>query len=48
MSVSELARSANISRETITNVELHGQEPSADMMLAIANALITDPHKFFL
>ena len=47
MSVSELARRANTSRQTITNIELHGQEPSGFLMLAIANALKKDPREIF-
>lgn len=40
MSVSELAHRTNTSRQTITNIELHGQEPSGFVMLEIANALL--------
>jgi DNA-binding XRE family transcriptional regulator len=47
MSVSELARRANTSRQTITKIELHGQEPSGVLMLAIANALKIDPREIF-
>lgn len=47
MSVSELARRANISRQAITKIELHGQEPSGATMLAIANALKKDPREIF-
>ncbi|WP_121605553.1 helix-turn-helix transcriptional regulator [Virgibacillus sp. Bac332] len=47
MSVSELARRANTSRQTITNIELHGQEPSGLIMLSIAKALNKDPREIF-
>lgn len=47
MSVSELARRSNTSRQTITNIELHGQEPSGTIMLAIAKALNKDPREIF-
>jgi len=47
MSVSELARRAKTSRQTITNIELHGQEPSGYLMLAIAHALKKDPREIF-
>lgn len=47
MSVSELARKAKTSRQTITNIELHGQEPSGVMMLAISHALQRDPREIF-
>lgn len=47
MSVSELARRAKTSRQTITNIELHGQEPSGVLMLAISHALKKDPREIF-
>lgn len=47
MSVSELARRAKTSRQTITKIELHGQEPSGILMLAISNALKKDPREIF-
>ncbi|MYL44629.1 helix-turn-helix domain-containing protein [Virgibacillus halodenitrificans] len=47
MSVSELARRSNTSRQTITNIELHGQEPSGLIMLAIAKSLNKDPREIF-
>ena len=47
MSVSELARRSNTSRQTITKIELHGSEPSGTMMLAIAKALNKDPREIF-
>lgn len=47
MSVSELARRTNTSRQTITNIELHGQEPSGFLMLAISKALKKDPREIF-
>lgn len=47
MSVAELARRANTSRQTITNIELHGQEPSGFLMLNIAKVLRRDPREIF-
>lgn len=47
MSVTELAKRANTSRQTITNIELHGQEPYGSLMLKISNALKTDPREIF-
>lgn len=47
MSVTELAKRANTSRQTITNIELHGQEPYGFLMLEIADALKTDPRDIF-
>jgi len=47
MSVSELARRTKTSRQTITNIELHGQEPSASLALSIAKTLRTDPYEIF-
>lgn len=47
MSVTELAKRAKTSRQTITNIELHGQEPYGFLMLAIASALKTDPRDIF-
>lgn len=47
MSVTELAKRANTSRQTITNIELHGQEPYGLLMLEIAKALKKDPRKIF-
>lgn len=47
MSVSELARRTGTSRQTITNVELHGQEPSATLALRIAKTLKSDPYDIF-
>lgn len=47
MSLSELARRAGTSRQTITNIELHGQEPSASLALSIAEVLKTDPYEIF-
>lgn len=47
MSVSELARRTGTSRQTITNIELHGQEPSASLALSIAKTLKTDPYDIF-
>lgn len=47
MSVSELARRADTSRQTIINIELHGQEPRVSLALSIAKALKTDPREIF-
>lgn len=42
MSVSELARRTGTTRQTITNIELHGQEPGIKLGLQIAQALNRD------
>lgn len=47
MSVSELARRAKTSRQTITAIELHGQEPSGLLVIAIGEALKRDPRDIF-
>lgn len=47
MSLAELARRANTSRQTITNIELHGQEPSGTLVLSVSNALKKDPREIF-
>lgn len=47
MSVAELARRSNTSRQTITNIELHGQEPSGLLVLSISAALKQDPRDIF-
>lgn len=47
MSVTELAKRTGTSRQTITNIELHGQEPSATLALLIAKALKADPYDIF-
>lgn len=47
MSVAELARRSKTSRQTITNIELHGQEPSGKLVLLIAEALNSDPRDIF-
>ena len=47
MSLAELARRSGTSRQTITNIELHGQEPSVGLALAISSALKADPYKIF-
>ena len=47
MSLSELARRTNVSRQTLTLIELHGQEPSGSTMLSIAEALNLDPRDIF-
>ncbi|WP_429842772.1 helix-turn-helix transcriptional regulator [Brevibacillus sp. FIR094] len=47
MSVSELARRAKITRQTITNIELRGQEPTGFVLLSISAALKRDPREIF-
>lgn len=47
MSVTELAKRSGTSRQTITNIELHGQDPSATIALAIAKTLNRDPYDIF-
>lgn len=47
MSVAELARRSGTSRTTITNIELHGQEPTGKLLLQIASALKKDPREIF-
>jgi DNA-binding XRE family transcriptional regulator len=47
MSVSELARRVKTSRQTITNIELHGQEPSGTLVMNISEALKKDPREIF-
>lgn len=47
MSVSELARRAKTSRQTITNIELYGQIPNGLLMIRICDALKVDPKEIF-
>ncbi len=47
MSVSELARRSKTSRQTITNIELHGQEPSGLLVITISESLKKDPREIF-
>lgn len=47
MSVAELARRSKTSRQTITNIELHGQVPSGKLVLVIAETLNSDPRDIF-
>lgn len=47
MPISELARRTDTSRQTITNIELHGQEPSVTLALKIAKELCRDPYDIF-
>lgn len=47
MSVAELARRSKTSRQTITNIELNGQEPSGSLLISISNALGKDPREIF-
>lgn len=47
MSVAELARRSGASRQTITAIELHGQEPCGKHLLSISAALKKDPREIF-
>lgn len=47
MSLSELAKRAGTSRQTLTNIELHGQEPGVRLAFSIASALKVDPRLIF-
>jgi putative transcriptional regulator len=47
MSVAELARRSKTSRQTITNIELNGQEPSGRLLISISNVLGRDPRDIF-
>lgn len=47
MSISELARRVDSTRQTITSIELYGQEPSVKLGLKIALALQVDPYEIF-
>jgi putative transcriptional regulator len=47
MSVAELARRSKTSRQTITNIELNGQEPSGRLLISISNVLGKDPREIF-
>ncbi|MBP1971638.1 DNA-binding XRE family transcriptional regulator [Virgibacillus natechei] len=47
MSISELSRRTNISRQSITKIELHDSEPSGITMLEIARSLDKDPRDIF-
>lgn len=47
MSVVELARRSKTSRQTITNIELNGQEPSGILLINISEALEKDPRDIF-
>lgn len=47
MSVAELARRSQTSRQTITNIELNGQEPSGSLLISISRALDKDPRDIF-
>jgi transcriptional regulator with XRE-family HTH domain len=47
MPLSELARRSNVSRTTITKIELHGKIPKGDVMLSISAALKRDPREIF-
>lgn len=47
MSISELARRAKASRQTITNIELNGQIPNGLLMISICNVLRKEPKEIF-
>lgn len=47
MSLSELARRSKTSRQTITKIELHGQEPGVKLGLQIAMVLNKHPNEIF-
>ncbi|MCP3810028.1 helix-turn-helix domain-containing protein [Paenibacillus sp. Lou8.1] len=47
MSVAELARRAKTTRQTITSIELHGQEPSGSLLILISEVLEKDPREIF-
>lgn len=47
MPVSELARRAKTSRQTITNIELHNQIPNGLLMISICEVLKKEPKEIF-
>ncbi|MED5015957.1 helix-turn-helix transcriptional regulator [Paenibacillus chibensis] len=47
MPLSELARRANTSRQTITNIELYGQIPNGLLMISICEVLKCEPKDIF-
>jgi DNA-binding XRE family transcriptional regulator len=47
MSISELARRAKTSRQTITNIELYGQVPNGLLMISICDVLRKEPKEIF-
>jgi DNA-binding XRE family transcriptional regulator len=47
MSISELARRAKASRQTITNIELYGQVPNGLLMISICDVLRKEPKEIF-
>ena len=47
MPISELARRAKTSRQTITNIELNDQVPNVYLVIAISAALKKDPREIF-
>lgn len=47
MPISELARRAKTSRQTITNIELNGQVPNGLLMISICKVLKTEPKDIF-
>ncbi|GBF78278.1 XRE family transcriptional regulator [Paenibacillus sp. 598K] len=47
MPVSELARRTEVSRQTITNIELYGQVPNGILMLKICDVLNKEPKEIF-
>lgn len=47
MPVSELARRAKTSRQTITNIELYGQVPNGLLMISICEVIKKEPKEIF-
>lgn len=47
MPISELARRAKTSRQTITNIELYGQVPNGLLMISICEVLNKEPKDIF-
>ncbi|MNI88781.1 helix-turn-helix protein [compost metagenome] len=47
MPISELARRAKTSRQTITNIELYGQVPNGLLMISICEVLKKEPKDIF-
>jgi DNA-binding XRE family transcriptional regulator len=48
MPLSELARRAKTSRQTITNIELNGQVPNGILMISICEVIKREPKEIFL
>lgn len=47
MPLSELARRAKTSRQTLTNIELYGQVPNGLLMISICDVLKKQPNEIF-